>query len=131
MVAHRALEEAVLSAHQNSFKPVVAQKWVELVYKGFFFEPLKDDLEAYLRSSQAFVTGCVTLETEGGVCHAVAVASDHLLRSKTAVYAQSADWGVVEAEGFIKLFGQSSTLSARINPRARSTMGAPPPNPRR
>jgi len=117
MVAHRALEEAVLSAHQNSFKPVVAQKWVELVYKGFFFEPLKDDLEAYLRSSQAFITGCVTLETEGGVCHAVAVTSDHLLRSKKAVYAQSADWGVVEAEGFIKLFGQSSTLSARINPR--------------
>jgi argininosuccinate synthase len=119
MVAHRALEEAVLSAHQNSFKPFVAQKWVELVYKGFFFEPLKDDLEAYLRSSQAFVTGEVTLETEGGVCHAVAVASDHLLRSKKAVYAQSADWGVVEAEGFIKLFGQSSTLSARINPRSR------------
>jgi argininosuccinate synthase len=118
-VAHRALEEAVLTAHQNAFKPLVAQKWVELVYKGFFFEPLKDDLEAYLRSSQAFVTGEVTLETQGGVCHAVAVASDHLLMNKKAVYAQSADWGVVEAEGFIKLFGQSSTLSARVNPRAR------------
>jgi argininosuccinate synthase len=32
------------------------------------------------------------------------------------VYAQSADWGVAEAEGFIKLFGMSSTLSARVNP---------------
>jgi len=86
---------------------------VELVYKGFFFEPLKFDLEAFLKSSQAFITGDVTLETHGGLCHAVAVKSDHLLKSKHAVYAQSADWGVVEAEGFIKLFGQSSTLSAR------------------
>lgn len=119
LVAHRALEEAVLTAHQNAFKPFVAQKWVELVYKGFFFEPLKDDLEAYLRSSQAFVTGEVTLSTQGGVCHAVAVESPHLLRNKKAVYAQSADWSVVEAEGFIKLFGQSSTLSARVNPRSR------------
>ena len=116
LTAHRALEEAVLTAHQNAMKPVVAQKWVELVYKGFFFEPLKRDLEAFLTSSQQFVTGEVTLETQGGLCHAVAVSSDHVLLNKKAVYAQSADWGVVEAEGFIKLFGQSSTLSARINP---------------
>ncbi len=116
LTAHRALEEAVLSAHQNSFKPAVAQKWVELVYKGFFFEPLKRDLEAFLQSSQAHVSGEVTLETQGGVCHAVEVASDHVLLNKRAVYAQTADWGVTEAEGFIKLFGQSSTLSARINP---------------
>jgi argininosuccinate synthase len=116
LTGHRALEEAVLSAHQNGFKPAVAQKWVELVYKGFFFEPLKRDLEAFLQSSQAHVSGEVTVETNGGVCHAVEVASDHVLLNKKAVYAQSADWGVAEAEGFIKLFGQSSTLSARINP---------------
>lgn len=116
LTAHRALEEAVLSSHQNGFKPEVARKWVELVYKGFFFEPLKRDLEAFLQSSQAHVSGEVTLETRGGVVHAVEVASDHVLLNKKAVYAQSADWGVVEAEGFIKLFGQSSTLSARINP---------------
>ena len=61
----------------------------------------------------------MTLSTQGGVVHAVAVASDHVLLNKKAVYAQSADWGVVEAEGFIKLFGQSSTLSARINPAHR------------
>jgi argininosuccinate synthase len=119
LVAHRALEEAVLSAHQNAFKPAVAQKWVELVYKGFFFEPLKRDLEAYLESSQAFVTGEVVLETHGGAVHAVSVTSPHVLLNKKAVYAQSADWGVVEAEGFIKLFGQSSTLSARVNPVGR------------
>ena len=116
MTAHRALEEAILSAHQNAFKPAVAQKWVELVYKGFFFEPLKRDLEAYLESSQEFVSGEVTLATQGGLVHAVAVESTHVLLNKKAVYAQSSDWGVAEAEGFIKLFGQSSTLSARINP---------------
>jgi argininosuccinate synthase len=116
MTAHQALEEAVLTNQQNGMKPLVAQKWVELVYKGFFFEPLKKDLEAFLQSSQAHVSGEVTLETQGGVCHAVEVASDHVLLNKRAVYAQSADWTATEAEGFIKLFGQSSTLSARVNP---------------
>ena len=41
--------------------------------------------------------------------------SPHILNAKGATYAQSADWGVEEAEGFIKLFGMSSTLWAEVN----------------
>ncbi|WP_454831410.1 argininosuccinate synthase [Pseudoxanthomonas wuyuanensis] len=115
LAAHRALEEAVLSKQQNRFKPDVARKWVEVVYEGFYHDPVKTDLEAYLKSSQATVNGEVVLETRGGRVDAVAVKSPHLLHAKGAVYAQSADWGVEEAEGFIKLFGMSSTLWAEIN----------------
>ncbi len=115
LVAHRALEEAVLSKHQNRFKPDVARKWVELVYEGFYNDPLKTDLEAFLVSSQSTVNGEVVIETAGGSVGAVAVRSPHLLNAKGATYAQSADWGVEEAEGFIKLFGMSSTLWAQVN----------------
>ncbi|OOG64931.1 argininosuccinate synthase [Rhodanobacter sp. B04] len=115
LAAHRALEEAVLSKQQNRFKPEVARKWVEIVYEGFFHDPLKTDLEAFLASSQATVNGEVTLETNGGVVNAVAIESKHILNAKGATYAQSADWGVEEAEGFIKLFGMSSTLWAEVN----------------
>lgn len=113
--AHRALEEAVLSRHQNRFKPEVARRWVELVYEGFYHDPLKTDLEAFLASSQRCVNGEVTLETHGGTVHAVAIASPHILSAKGATYAQSADWGVAEAEGFIRLYGMSSTLWAEVN----------------
>jgi len=119
LTAHRALEEAVLSRHQNRFKPEVARKWVELVYEGFYHDPLKTDLEAYLASSQRCVNGEVTLETQGGTVHAVKIASPHILNAKGATYAQSADWGVAEAEGFIRLYGMSSTLWAEVN-RGRS-----------
>ncbi|MDR2872822.1 MAG: argininosuccinate synthase [Xanthomonadaceae bacterium] len=115
LTAHRALEEAVLTKLQNRFKPEVARKWVELVYEGFYHDPLKTDLEAFLASSQAMVNGDVTLETRGGRVDAVAVKSPHILNAKGAVYAQSADWGVEEAEGFIRLYGMSSTLWAEIN----------------
>lgn len=117
MTAHKALEDAILTNHQNSFKPLAARKWVDLVYRGFFFEPLKDDLEALLRSSQRVVNGRVTLETHGGSLLPIAIDSPHILRNKGAVYAQSADWSAEEAEGFIRLHGMSSTLSARVNPR--------------
>jgi len=115
LTAHRALEEAVLSKQQNRFKPDVARKWVEVVYEGFFHDPLKTDLEAFLASSQRMVNGEVVLRTTGGRVDAVAVRSPHILNSKGATYAQSADWGVEEAEGFIKLFGMSSTLWAQVN----------------
>jgi argininosuccinate synthase len=115
LAGHRALEEAVLTKQQNRFKPEVARKWVELVYEGFYNDPLKADLEAFLRSSQACVNGEVVLETQGGRVDAVAVRSPHLLHAKGATYAQSADWGVAEAEGFIRLYGMSSTLWAEVN----------------
>lgn len=119
LVAHRALEEAVLSKAQNRFKPDVARRWVELVYEGFFHDPLKADLEAFLASSQRCVNGEVMLETVGGRVDAVAVDSPHILNAKGATYAQSADWGVTEAEGFIKLFGMSGTLWAEVNRSAK------------
>lgn len=114
-VAHRALEEATSTRQQNAFKPVIANKWAELVYQGFFYDPLKRDLEAYLMQSQSCVNGTVTVLTAGGDVQAVAMDSAHLLVSGKAGYAQHADWSVEEAEGFIKLFGQSSALWAEVN----------------
>ncbi len=115
LTAHRALEETVLSKQQNRFKPEIGRKWTEVAYEGFFNDPLKTDLEAYLVSSQRKVNGTVIVETRGGSVYAVKVASPHILQSAKATYAQAADWGVAEAEGFIKLYGMSSTLWAEVN----------------
>ena len=115
LAAHRALEESVLSKLQNRFKPDVARKWVELVYEGFYHDPLKADLESFLASSQRCVNGEVVIESHGGTVAAIALRSPHILNAKGATYAQSADWGVAEAEGFIRLYGMSSTLWAEVN----------------
>ncbi|RFF26927.1 MULTISPECIES: argininosuccinate synthase domain-containing protein [unclassified Wenzhouxiangella] len=117
MVAQRALREAVNTKLQNQFHQAIAQRWAELVYTGFFFEPHKADLEAYLESANEYVTGVVRLSSDGGDIQAVAVGSRYLLKDPDAVYAQSAGWTPEEAEGFVKLLGQSSTLAARIRKR--------------
>ena len=114
MTAQRALREAVNTRLQNQFQHTVANRWAELVYTGFFFEPHKTDLEAYLASANRYVTGVVRLSSEGGVVRAVAVGSRYLLKDPSSVYAQSASWTPEEAEGFVKLIGQSSTLAARV-----------------
>ena len=114
MCAHQALEDTVNTRLQNQFRHVIAQRWAELVYTGFFYEPHKWDLEAFLSASQSAVSGTVTLQTQGGSVLAVAIESDNILQDPNAVYAQSCDWTPEEAEGFIKLLGQSSTMAARV-----------------
>ncbi len=114
LLAHQGLEDCVNTRFQNQFRHQVAQRWAEMVYSGFFYEPHKQDLEAYLASSQSYVTGTVTLETTGGSLHAVAVDSEYIVSDPDAVYAQSCNWSPSEAEGFIKLTGQSSTTAMRV-----------------
>jgi argininosuccinate synthase len=115
LAGSQALQDAILTRWQNQFRHAVAQRWAELVYGGFFYEPHKFDLEAYLRSSNRHVSGVVTLQTSGAQIMAVAIDSPHILRDRDSVYAQSCTWTPDEALGFIKLTGQSSRLSAKVN----------------
>lgn len=117
LTAHQALEDLVNTRFQTQFRQLISDRWAELVYTGFFYEPHKQDLEAYLRSSQEVVSGEVTLQTSGGSLQAVTVDTPYALQNPDAVYAQSADWTPDEAVGFIKLLGQSTTLAGKVRGR--------------
>ena len=113
--SHRALEEAIFTDKQNNFKPLIGKRWVEIVYGGFYFDPLTKNLENFLEDIQKPVTGKVTVLLTAGKVEAVAVDSKKILVSKDAVYAQSASWGVEESAGFIKLLGKSTSTWTEIN----------------
>ena len=113
--SHRALEEAIFTDKQNNFKPLIGKRWVELVYGGFYFDPLTKNLENFLEDIQKPVTGKVTVLLTAGKVEAVAVDSKKILVSKDAVYAQSASWGVEESAGFIKLLRKSTSTWTEIN----------------
>ena len=113
--SHRALEEAIFTDKQNNFKPLIGKRWVEIVYGGFYFDPLTKNLENFLEDIQKPVTGKVTVLLNAGKVEAVAVDSKKILISKDAVYAQSASWGVEESAGFIKLLGKSTSTWTEVN----------------
>lgn len=115
MSAHKALEDAVFTNLQNSFKTNVGEKWVELVYKGFYFDPLIEDLESFLENSQKSVSGRVTLLLSPGKVESISVESKKILQKKDAIYAQSASWDEKESLGFIKLYGQSTSTWRGLN----------------
>lgn len=105
-----SLAAATLSRYQNDFRPVLAQKWCELVYHGLYSEPLRLDLELALKQMMQRVTGSVEMVIRAGQSEAVTIESPYLLVSGEASYAQSASWSAVEAEGFVRLYGQGTRL---------------------
>ena len=113
--AHRALEESIFTDKQNAFKPLVGKRWVELIYGGFYFDPLTKNLENFLEDIQKLVNGKVTVLLSPGKVEAVSVEAKKILVSNDAIYAQSASWGVEESTGFIKLLGKSTSTWTEIN----------------
>ena len=57
ITAHRELEKLVLSGKQLFWKETLGNLYGTLLHEGNFFDPLARDLEAFLQSSQARVTG--------------------------------------------------------------------------
>ncbi len=59
--AHEALEALVLTKEELGLKSRVDRKWSELVYHGRWFDPLRDNLEAFIDSTQKRVNGEVEM----------------------------------------------------------------------
>ncbi len=59
LTAHAELEKLIGTIHQNQFKPQLDRQWAYLVYAGLWWEPLRTDLDAYMESVNARVTGVI------------------------------------------------------------------------
>jgi argininosuccinate synthase len=104
--AHRALESMTLSRDQLSFKEKVTVDYSNLVYNGMWFTAYKQDLEAYITSTQRFVTGTVRLKLFKGGCMIVGRKSPYsLYRHNLATYEKGDMFDQSAAVGFIKLVG--------------------------
>lgn len=63
---HRDIESATLTKQQIQFKKLVDQQWASLVYHGEWFQPLLADLNAFVESTQAVVSGTWTVKLYKG-----------------------------------------------------------------
>ncbi len=115
--AHRELEKLVLSGKQLFWKESLGNLYGSLLHEGHYFDPIGRDLEAFLASSQAMVTGEVRMSLYPRVAQVEGVRSPHsLMQSKVASYGEGAKaWTGEEARGYCKLFGiaQQVALAAR------------------
>lgn len=113
--AHTALEQLVLTKHQQMAGQNINKYFTDLLYSGKFYEPVIKDFKAFKDSQQETVTGKVTLKLEPHQVQAVAIESHYsLINPKIATYAQGATWSAQDAEGFIKLYGLQDRIAAQV-----------------
>ncbi len=112
--AHRALESLVLTKESLRFKAQVGREYAELVYNGLWFSGHHQDLAAYVRSTQRFVTGEVRVRLDRGTATVVGRRSPHSLYSTAlATYGKGDAFDHKASEGFIRVFGLPLRTQAR------------------
>lgn len=100
--AHRALEQLVLTREELEFKESVESRWSELVYRGLWFDPLREDLDAFIEKTQERVTGKVQVKLEPGSARVVSRESPYSLHEPELVSFQEFGFDQRESVGAIK-----------------------------
>jgi argininosuccinate synthase len=112
IAAHRELEKLVLSGKQLFWKELVGNLYGAMLHEGHFFDPVVRDLEAFLASSQARVSGEVRLRLHPRTFAVEGVRSPHTLMSAAASYGEGTKlWTGADAAGFGKIFGLQQLLA--------------------
>jgi argininosuccinate synthase len=108
--AHRALEQLALTKQELAFKQVVDQTWADLAYSGLWFDPLREDLDAFIDSTQNRVSGKVKVELNRGSSRVVGRSSPYSLYDEELVSFERYGFDQRDAIGVIKLHALQSKI---------------------
>ena len=106
MEAHQQLEELVLDRDTMALKKDIANKFAQLVYEGKWFTPLREAIQAFVESTQKYVTGEVKFKLYKGNIIKAGTTSPYSLYSESLASFTTGDlYDHHDADGFITLFG--------------------------
>ncbi len=104
--AHEELERLVLDGELLRLKQQLAVTYADLVYKGLWFTPMREALDAFINSTQRKVTGSVKLRLSSGLVQVIGRKSKHALyQENLATYSTGDKYDHSMATGFMHLMG--------------------------
>ena len=113
MEAHQQLEELILDRDTYTAKKDMGNKFADIVYEGKWFTPLREAVQAFIESTQQYVTGEVKFKLYKGNIIKMGTSSPHSIYDEDiASFTTGELYNHVDAEGFINLFGLSSKVRA-------------------
>jgi argininosuccinate synthase len=111
--AHQQLEELILDRDTYTMKKDMGNKFADIIYEGKWFTPLREAEQAFIESTQKYVTGEVTFKLyKGNIIKAGTVSPYSLYNASIASFTTGDLYDHHDAEGFINLFGLSCKVRA-------------------
>lgn len=118
--AHKALEKMVLTRHELFFKEIIDAEWSRLVYFGLWTEPLREDLESFIETTQIKVEGTVKVKLYKGSIFIEGLKSPYSLYDRNlSTYGINSKFDQKMSEGFIQIWGLQSRMGYEILKRVR------------
>jgi argininosuccinate synthase len=112
--ALQSLEKLNLSRDQQRMKSLISTTYSDLVYDGRWYSGLKENLDAYCRSSSRYLTGDVRLKLYKGKCEVVGVRSPYSLYSfDLATYSSEDKFDHNSAVGFIDIYSLPTRIQRK------------------
>ena len=106
MEAHQQLEELILDRDTYAVKKDMGSKFASIVYEGKWFTPLREAVQAFVESTQQYVTGEVKFKLyKGNIIKAGTTSPYSLYNESLASFTTGDLYDHHDAEGFINLFG--------------------------
>ena len=106
MEAHQQLEELVLDRATMEVKKDMGNKMAQIVYEGKWFTPLRAAVQAFVTSTQEYVTGEVKFKLYKGNIIKAGTTSPYTLYNESLASFTTGDlYDHHDADGFITLFG--------------------------
>ena len=106
MEAHDQLEELVLDRDTMETKKKLGSQFAQVVYEGKWFTPLREALQAFVESTQKYVTGEVKFKLyKGNIIKAGTTSPYSLYNESLASFTTGDLYDHHDASGFITLFG--------------------------
>ena len=106
MEAHEQLEELILDRATLEVKKEMGAKLAQVCYEGKWFTPLCDAIQAFVKSTQEYVTGEVKIKLYKGNIIKAGTTSPYSLYSESLASFTTGDlYDHHDAEGFITLWG--------------------------
>ena len=106
MEAHKQLEEPVLVRATMDVKKDMSNRMAQIVYEGKWFTPLREAVQAFVESTQEYVTGEVKFKLYKGNIIKAGTTSPYSLYSESLASFTTGDlYDHHDADGFITLFG--------------------------
>ena len=106
MEAHQQLEELILDRATMEAKKDMGNKMAQIVYEGKWFTPLREAVQAFVTSTQEYVTGEVKFKLyKGNIIKAGTTSPYSLYNESLASFTTGDMYDHHDASGFITLFG--------------------------
>lgn len=113
--AHKDLEKLVLNRHELSFKRLVDEQWTFMVYAGFWDDPLREELDAFINKANERLDGKVKVKLyKGSMIVTGRESPNSVYDFRTATYDSSSTFDQSLSKGFVELWGLPTVVARKI-----------------